>query len=217
MLWRTLFAVWMTVILPGYLSMVVSDMPDTQWEFHGRPFKEDNIVAIGRVVSNESGANQEVSVAFLGKNPTYLVTEGGEDLLKIAKTPGAEMVIVKAMPQSLFANETAFWGKVDLMRPPSLSVDDVPGVRLVAAGFTAVSTYQRNQYERSVLVKGMIAPPVSITQNAEVALSTARKVYFYHQKSEAAPPNHKKSILRPLAVVSDVVTAPRRFWGLQRC
>lgn len=83
----------------------------------------------------------------------------------------------------------------------------------MAAGFTAVSTYQRNQYERSVLVKGMIAPPVSITQNAEVALSTTRKVYFYHPKSEAAPPNHKKSVLRPLAVVGDIVTAPPQILG----
>lgn len=118
MLGRTLFAVWMAIIQTGCMSMVVSDMPDTQWEFHGRPFKEDDIVAIGRVVSNESGANQEASVAFLGKNATYLITEGGEDLLKIAKTPGAEMVIVKATPQSLFANETAFWGKVDLNDAP---------------------------------------------------------------------------------------------------
>lgn len=213
MICRTLFAVWMAVILTGCMSMMVSDMPDTQWEFHGLPFMEDDIVAIGRVVSNESGANQEASVAFLGKNSTYLVTEGGEDLLKIAKTPGSEMVIVKATPQSLFAKATTFWGKVDLITSPSLSVDDAQGPRLEAVGFTAVSTNNRNQYERSVMVKGVIAPPVSITQNAEMALSRARKVYFYHPKDEVAPPNHKKNILRPLAMVGDVVTAPAQILG----
>lgn len=213
MIWRTLFAVFIAATLTGCMSMVVSDMPDNQWEFHGLPFKEDDIVAIGRVVSNESGVNQTASVAFLGRNGTYLVTEGGEDLLKIAKTPGAEMVIVKATPQSLFANSTSFWGKVDLMTPPSLSVDDAQAARLVAVGFTAVSTHKRNQYERSVMVKGVIAPPVSITQNAEMALSTSRKVYFYHPKNETAPPNYKKSILGPLALVGDVVTAPVQILG----
>lgn len=214
MIIRGFWALLVTISLAGCFSMHVSDMPDSLWEFHGLPFKEDEIVAVGQVVSNKSESDQEVSVALIGKNGTYLVTEGGEDLLKIARTPGADVVLDKTSPQALFASETKFWGKVELITPRASSIDDALGARLEAVGFTRVSTDKSLQYERSVTVRGTIAPPINIEPSTDAALSIPRKVHFYRPKDEPAPPNYKKSFLFPLAVVGDVVTAPIQILGL---
>lgn len=207
-------ALLVTISLSGCFSMHVSDMQDTQWEFHGLPFKEDDIVAIGQIADNQSEPNRKVSVALIGKNGTYLVEEGSEELLKIAKTPGAAVVIVKQSPQSLFASGTKFWGKVELTTPRSLSIDEALRAKLEAVGFTRSSADKNPHYERSVTLSGTIAPPIDITPPTDTVLSTPRKIHFYRPKNEPAPHNYKKSLLFPFAVVGDVVTAPIQILGL---
>lgn len=202
-----------TILMSGcFTADVTSNMSDRQWDYHTRPFKHDEILAIAQVVVAQDSSSP-VSFAFLGKDGTYIATEGGEELLQIAKIPGAEDLDIAVEYQALFASGDKFWGEITVKTKNALTDHDPMRARLEALGFKLESR-SNPQYKRIVPVKGSIALPIPLPASLDLSLSKPRRISFYHPKSETAPINHKKMLLLPLAVVGDVITSPAQILGL---
>ena len=183
------------------------------YNHYNKPILTDSIFALGR--PNEAMARKignTNAIAFLGKQHTYLLVEGGTQLNNITRElEGVALTLGDARGQ-LFLKQKTVWGRVSLHFTPEKGITP-PGVttnKLLAMGFKAD---RRGAYSLTVPVKGVVCPPAKLDKPLLNELSTVRTVAFFNPPDSSPPPDLEKFIIVPLAVVLDLALTPVYLLG----
>lgn len=176
-----------------------------------RPVLTDTIFALGR--ADEKLARKignEHAVAFLGRRHTYLLLDGGEKLLRVAKELDGDRLELVAQPRSIFLSDKTLWGTITLAYQP------VPGQAsraelLQDLGFMPV---EEGSYRLSLPIQGVLYPPVKVGPELEGRFKQTRSIAFYNAPDSTPPPDLSKFVLVPLAVAVDVMLTPVYVGGL---
>lgn len=189
-----------------------SNLSKTTWK-EGDVVLNETILALGK--PDENFAKQIANpnaVAFLGKNNTYLLVEGGARLMAFAQQLDSKRLSLVADSKALYLRDKAVWGTLRFTY--SAPVGEVLTVEekqtLAKLNFTAQSS---GMYATSVSVKGAVYPAVSLASSGLAQLHQSRDLVFHAPPTTETTPNLGSIALLPVAIVVDVVTAPLQFLG----
>ncbi len=176
--------------------------------FHNKPILTDSVFAIGKPdAAMAAKIGNTNAIAFLGKQHTYLLLEGGTQLNDVARTMEGIPLTLGDTRGQLFLKKKVIWGNVSLRHqpprkttPPELTVN-----RLLANGFKAD---RQGVYTLSIPVKGVVLPPAKTDKTPPEILMNPRSVAFYNPPDSSPPPNLEQLITVPLAVVLDIALTP---------
>lgn len=189
-----------------------SSLTKTTWK-EGDVVLNETILALGKPDDNfaKQIANPN-AVAFLGKNNTYLLVEGGDRLMTFAQQLDSNRVSLVADSKALYLRDKAVWGtlRFTYSAPAGEALTVEEKKNLAKLNFTTQSS---GMYATSVQVKGAVYPAVSIASSGLAQLHQSRELVFHAPPTTETTPNLGNIALLPVAVVVDVVTAPLQLLG----
>lgn len=193
----------------GCATMLALDSGHSKkYAFHNTPILTDSIFAIGKPdAAMAAKIGNTNAIAFLGKQHTYLLLEGGTQLNDVARNMEGIPLTLGETRGQLFLKKKVLWGNVSLRHtPPKKTIPNELTInQLLANGFKA----DRNgAYTLSVPVKGVVFPPAKTDKTPPEILMNPRTVAFYNPPDSSPPPDFEKLITVPLAVVLDLALTP---------
>jgi hypothetical protein len=177
------------------------------------PVQTDTVLGVGQpnAAALQALGNPN-ALAFLGRNHTYLLVEGGDLLLQASKRlDGAKVGL--AHERSLYLKGSIFWGSVTLTYPTDAVVSDAERQTLGDLGFAKARTGAL-VYRRVVPVKGHVLPKVPMTAAQLQSFKVRRDIAFYNPPGSAVAPVLRQVVLTPLALATDLVILPVQLGGL---
>ena len=171
----------------------------------------DSIIALGTPdAALAQSINNPHAVAFLGKAQTYLLVEGGEQILKFAHQLDGNKLTLTADSHSLYLRDKTVWGNLRFRYDPNgqvLTEDQETVMRNL--GFRKMG----DAYIATVEVKGAVYPALDLQSKGFQALTKPRDLVFRSPPTEEKTPNIAKFALLPVAIGVDIVTAPLQLLG----
>ncbi|WP_179998872.1 hypothetical protein [Acinetobacter sp. YH12239] len=179
--------------------------------------QEDKMIAIAQIKTIDS----EQGLLFLGENYSYLITEGGEQLLQLIQNFPADERLLHNKPPIVFhiaQNTPSFSGELTFIHPsPTYTMEYNNLKKIQAKGFnetivTKIGKSNRMAYPAmKIKFKGKIYQPTS-SENIQHKLSkpypiSLEKTYIVQRKDSAAR-TLAAVILTPLALTFDIITLP---------
>lgn len=184
----------------GCATMAASSIGDGSNDFYYTPILNDEIVAIGRLdAATAKEFEQDNAVAFIGLKNTYLLHKGGDELLRISqlKLDGKRMDIDAARSYKLYKKDKQVWGELILTYGGGNVVSVDEQAELTRGGFKPIRGVQSNQYQKIVIVEGMIYPVIKISDDQMSKLMTRRAFSLYNPR-DAKPPVMRKILKNTL-------------------
>lgn len=182
-------------------------------DYFGKPVLTDSIYAVAKpdaALARKIG--NEGAIAFLGKQHTYLLVEGGTQLSDVARQLDGSRLTLEGMNQQLFCKDKALWGNVSLRYVPGQ--DEAQRAadqgKLETLGFKADKS---GVYHLSVVVKGAMFSAAKLRKDLPPGFAKEREIAFYNPPNSSPPPDLGKLITVPLAVVADVALTPVYLLG----
>ena len=194
----------------GCATMIVSEKSNPNaYAHYNKPVLTDSIFALGRPdAAFAKKIGYEDAIAFLGKQHTYLLVEGGEQLSALAHGElDGDKLIMEGTQRQLFLSKKTLWGQVAFRYAPGQGTPqaEADAAKLRALGFKADN---QGGYRLSIPVKGVVGPAAKLKKDLPDALTKNRDIAFYNPPDSKPPPDLGKLIEVPLAVVADVALTP---------
>jgi hypothetical protein len=196
----------------GCATAVVSSGSNTTSKvIEGAVVLTDDIVAFGRpdeALAKSMGKAD--AVAFLGTTNTYLLVEGGEALLSMAKLDPARLTLTPDNHR-LFVKDKTIWGTLEF----SYASDAATATEEERALFKTLRFYRSSPkaVTRIVNIKGAVYPAIKLQGASFTEMQKARKLSFRAPSTTETKPDVGKIAMLPAAIVVDVVTAPLQLLG----
>jgi len=204
----------------GCATMLVSEMNQNRGNpaadaHYNKPVLTDSVFALAQpddALAEKIG--HEDAIAFLGRQHTYLLIEGGKQLRGIARELDGNKLILEGTPRQLFLKGKVIWGSVSLRYVPGQDAAQEASdkSKFQTLGF---ALDKQGVYRLSVAVKGAIYPAAKFTSKLSKDLPDAfkksRDIVFYNPPDSSPPPDLGKLAILielPLAVVVDVALIP---------
>ncbi len=209
---RSLCLIAVTSVLQGCATFVASELAPGEREFYHRPVMTDVILAIGRPDENllkQMGLSN--TIAFIGRENTYMLYLGGEELEQISKLKldGKRMSV--ASEQSLYLKDKQVWGEIELGYSGDKGVSAEEMAELKLGGFAPDQRRDRKGYYRTTIrIEGVVYPAIKIPDDKISKLSVQRRFALYNPR-EASPPILGKVMKVPIiatGIAVDVMLAP---------
>jgi hypothetical protein len=228
---RILWLIALTSVLQGCATFVASELVPGERGFYYKPVFTDEILAIGwpdaALLKQMELSN---TIAFIGKENTYMLYLGGEELGQISKLnlDGKRMTIASA--QSLYLKDKQIWGEIELYYNSNagtyiehsgkvdhygsydkkeISVDEM--TELEMGGFAPDQRPNKKGYFRTTIrIEGVVYPAIQIPEQQVSKLKVKRKFSLYNPR-EASPPILQKVLQVPVVVTGvaiDIMLAP---------
>lgn len=216
-----LWLITLTTVLQGCATLIANELAPNEIKFYNHPVLSDEIVAIGR--PNAALLKQmELSntIAFIGKENTYMLYLGGEELEQISKLKLDAKRMSVASAQSLYLKDKQIWGELELYYNSNsgsyvehsnnlatfkyydkkvISAEEMAELKL--GGFSPDQRPDKKGYFRtSVRIEGVVYPAIKIPDEKISKLKVQRRFELYNPR-EASPP-----ILGKVLKVSVVAT-----------
>ncbi len=178
----------------------------------------DTIFAVGRpdtALTQQLGV--PVAVAFLGMKNTYMLLEGGEALIQIATELDGNRISLPNHPrelyvthrQELFIREKTVWGSLTVAYGSNKTYRPDELATLNKLGFVL----GQSAYEKTIPVKGVIYPPITLSAEQAQKLKIRRPVVFYDAADSEPLHVSTNKAKSTLALTADIVTMPIQFMG----
>jgi hypothetical protein len=195
----------------GCATMAVTSGSSNTKVIEGAVVLSDDIIAFGRpdeAMAKQMGKSN--AVAFLGKANTYLLVEGGDALLSMAKLDPARLTLTPDNHR-LFMQDKTLWGTLEF----SYASDAATASDAEKATFKALNFYRNSPQSmtRSVSIKGAIYPAIPLQGAVFTEMQKARKLSFRAPSTTETKPDIGKIAMLPVALVVDVITAPLQLLG----
>lgn len=177
---------------------------------YGKPILSDTICAIATPDPSLAKKIGQDAVAFLGQKHTYLLVQGGEELVRVGRELDGERLTIEGSDRRMFKKGSTIWGDIGMSyRLPDASVSDAATTnRLIELGFMPV---RGGRYQKTIAVKGVTRPPIKI---ADVpAFKKCRDIAFFNPPNSSPPPDLSKLVLVPLGVATDILLTPVYLFG----
>lgn len=203
----------MIILIAGSLgcaTMAATSIDTGEADFRNKPILSDEIIAIGRPDPTlAKQLEQPDIIAFIGKKNTYMLYKGGNELEKVSQLQldGKRMDIDSEKSRTLYQKDKQVWGNMTLTyHTPSDEEKQV----LEKNGFTLVKGPNKNAYQKTVSIEGVIYPAIKIPEAQLAQLTTKRKFNLYNPRDAKPPilPAILKAPIVLLAVAADIVLAP---------
>ena len=228
---RTLWLIALISVLQGCATLVANELAPSENKFYSYPVLTDEIVAIGRPDATLL-KQMELSntLAFIGKENTYMLYLGGEELEQISnlKLDARRMTIASA--QSLYLKDKQVWVEIELSynsnagtylqhsgkrdqykRYDEIKISAVEMAELELGGFTPdQSPNKKGYFKTSIKIEGVVYPAIKIPDEKISKLSVQRRFNLYNPR-EASPPILGKIMKVPIVVTGvavDIMLAP---------
>lgn len=231
-IWIARLACMITLIslLQGCTFAAIGLTPGER-EFYKNPVLTDEILAIGRpdaaLLKQMDLSN---TIAFIGKEYTYMLYLGGEELEQISKLKldGKRMSV--AAEQSLFLKNKQVWGEIELSYnsnagsyvehsdkwapyksydKKAISAGEMAELKL--GGFTPDQRPGKNGYFRTTIrIEGVVYPAIKIPEQQISKLKVQHRLKLYNPR-EASPPILGKIMKVPIVATGlalDIMLAP---------
>lgn len=193
----------------GCATTVALSSSGNRSAYYYTPVLNDTIFALGKP---DAAAAQQIgaphSVVFLGKNNSYLLFEGGEELMQLANGLDGNLISLGNQSGKLFLKDKKVWGTLTLNYGKGNAYVYSPGEidALSKLGFKPVG--KSGLYGKSIAVKGMVYPAQALPEDKAQRFKVSHQLSFYNPPESSPPPDFGKLIKVPLAIVVDVVTLP---------
>jgi hypothetical protein len=171
----------------------------------------DEIIAIGRPDAELSKKlNNEHAVAFLGKNNTYMLFKGGEELESISKLKldPKRLDIDATTNKNLYLGNKQVWGNLRLTYGDSKGYSDEERTILDHAGFKPFKGSIYKFYYKNIYLQGLVYPAIKLSETQQSQLTVHRPFNLYKTDHTESTFNPAGIVLIPLGVATDIVLAP---------
>lgn len=170
----------------------------------------DEIVAYGRPDAELESKLGVKSVAFLGRQHTYLLIEGGDELLGFAQLDPTRLMLMPDGQQQYVSKDNVIWGALRFRYLPGTEGFTAQERELLKRlQFIPIDTY----WAKRVSIKGRVLDAVDVSSGQLPDMVKPRKIVFFFPPATETTPNLGAIALLPLAVAVDVVTAPLQLLG----
>lgn len=217
-IFRVLCLLSLAIVLQGCATYLASEVDTTGGDFYTKPVLTDVILAIGK--PDEKLLKQmDISntIAFIGKQNTYMLYLGGEELEQISKLKLDFKRMTITSDHNLFLKDNQVWGEIALhySGKKKEEVSEAELAELKLGGFVHDQSNQKNRnentdFQTSIKIEGVVYPAIKIPEKQISKLSVERRLSFYNPR-EASPPILGEVLKVPLVatgVVADVMLAP---------
>ncbi len=195
-------------------AMVASSGNSNAPAHFNTPILTDTVFAVARPDAElaKTLGNSD-AIAFLGKQNTYLLLEGGNKLMRIATELDGNRLTLVDMPRQLFLKDKTAWGRLSLNYTveQGTSAGTAEIEKLQALGFTAG---RNGSYRLEVKVKAALYPPVKVNDDQLQQFKRRRELKFFNPPDSSPPPDLDKLLVLPLAIAVDAATMPVQLFGL---
>lgn len=203
----------LTAVLQGCATYAASKAVPGEKEFHSTPVLKDEILAIGR--PDEKLLKQldlSNTIAFIGRENTYMLYLGGEELEQISKLKLDAKRMSVDSTHSLHLKEKQVWGEIKLYYRTGKEVTAAEKVELELGGFKPVQRLEfgKGNYVTSVRIEGVVYPAIKISDE-QISKLSVRRYFALYPPREASPPFMYKVVKIPiiaLGIAVDVAIAP---------
>lgn len=207
------------LVLPACASLSLENKyPSYEYRTDYKILQEDRIIGLGKIKAEDKQAS---STLLIGENYNYLLSDGGDDVLKIMQNlPVQERAIRNTLPLELDVyNDNVFYGHIHFYHPvPMSQLSAAKKQQLRALGFMEEPVSDQSGVKeiflaRNIAIKGTVyqAKPqqdnLSLTSSVPIVLREAR---LTTQENKANV--MKKRVLMPVALAFDIVSLPIQ-WG----
>jgi hypothetical protein len=208
----SLLLVASTAVLQGCATSIATQLAPNRGDFYYKPVLTDEILAIGKPdAALLKQMDLSDTIAFIGKENTYMLYLGGEELEQISrlKLDGKRMTIASA--QSLYLKDKQIWGQIELNYDGSKGVSGEEMAELKMGGFEPDQHPKKKGYFRTTIrIEGVVYPAIKIPNEQLSKLQVQRKFALYNPR-EASPPILQKVLQVPViatGVAVDIMLAP---------
>ncbi len=180
-------------------------------DHYGKPILTDTICALATPDASLAQKIGRDAVAFLGKKHTYLLVQGGEELVRVGRELDGEHLTIAGGDRQLFKKDATIWGDIRMTYriPEAQITDPASSNRLIALGFTPD---REGRFQKFIAVKGVARPPL---KTADVpAFKKCRDISFFNPPESSPPPDLSKLVLVPLGVATDILLTPVYLFGI---
>ena len=213
---RLALAIVSTILLAGSMSCFTAmtlerDMPSTT-----SPTFQDTVFAIGQLdEASLKKINNPDALVFLGEQCSYLLEQGGRELVAISKELDGKRLEIKTSHPSLYLKEDKIFGSIAItyQRTEVITSRATEAADLARLGFKQASE-NPERYEKRITVKGLVNPKITMADSQMATFKVRRRIDFYNPPSSVIVPTIEKYGLLPVAVAADVVTSPLQLLGL---
>ncbi len=203
------------VLVQGCATQDVLSRKSTSVErnYYQNPVLSDEILAIGR--PDESLLKQmgiSNTIAFLGRENTYMLYLGGEELEQISKLNLDSKNMTINSHKSLYLKQEQIWGEIKIYFKTGRDVSAEVREALAMGGFSPMKSSSKGDisYSTTIRIEGVVYPAIKIPDEKISKLHNQRRIDFYN------PPDSSPSILVnvlkapdiAVAIYADVILAP---------
>lgn len=173
--------------------------------YYNKPVSTDTVYALARPDDKLAARiGNDNAIAFLGRERTYLLVEGGDKLSSVAAELNSSRLTLYDS-RKLYIKKDVVWGSLSLVYRPAKDVSADETNKLATLGFTA----DRNGvYQLAVTVKGKSFPAARLNKDMPGSFDKGRKVAFYRSPDSMAPPDLKSLVTVPLGLAVDLALTP---------
>ena len=180
-----------TLLLMGLASCAGcstrSRQPQTQWT-EGDVVVDETVLALG--IPNEDllkeMANDKV-VAFIVKNNTYLLVEGGRRLMEFPQKLDSKRLSLVANQKGAYIRDQTIWGSLEFLYAAPSSGGFSAAEREILAKLD-FKPQRGTTYKSSVSIKGAVYPALPVTSRL-TGLRQSRRVVFYAPPAQEQTPD----------------------------
>jgi len=206
-------------LIASLVFLVIAPFSIASQDENDTPVMSDSVFAMAKINQSDAkklGLDYPSVIAFLGKKNTYILFEGGDELLKIGQELDGKYLIVRNINRGLLIKDKQVWGKFILIYyKGGMAIDADEKAKLETLGF------QKNWsgsyfpgYMKQIDVKGIAFQPIKPTTKQEQDFKITRDFDFYN--AEVATPSVFSKIK---SAATTIVTAPLvivagAMWGM---
>jgi hypothetical protein len=173
---------------------------------HGEFVLTDTIFALGIPDEALSRKIASDSVIFLGKKNTYVLERGGKELMYIGQELDGNKLKLNDIPHQLFLEDNNVWGRLSLSyvawgitRKGKAEIEKLELLEFRDFGF--------GTYRKTINVRGVVYPPMSIDDAQLQRLKQSRELSFYRPDGPSGGLDPIRLVYLPFALAIDLATA----------
>ncbi len=196
----------------GCATMAASSASKTTTHTPPVAILSDEIFALGPVDEAEAQKiGQGPLVAFLGYKQTYLLNQGGKELLDISGQLDGKRLKLQPIEQGqLLMQEKHVWGRVSIDFDGGDGVSDDEARTLKKLGFFArpVGASKTVSYRKSIQINGFVYPPTTLTAEQMRRFAHRYPITLYQPGKTEEHFNPAGIVLLPVGVAVDLLLSP---------
>lgn len=206
-------------LITSLVLLVASSSCIASSDKNDTPILTDSIFAMSKIDQSDAkviGLDYPNVVAFLGKKNTYMLFQGGYDLLKIGQELDGKYLIVRNMKRGLFIKDNQVWGQFLLIYyKDGKDIDADEKVKLETLGFEKLwSGGYFPGYMKNVNVKGVALQPVKPSSEQEQQFKMSRDFDFYNPEMTTPSGFPKAGTIATTIVTAPLAIVAGAMWGM---